>query len=277
MTEPRRFIVSTVFAWSLTISVGVMTVVGVMAAFLPAGVIDQPALRIACVLSFAALAGLALGNANCAAAAAQHAVSRNAPFWTAVAPALLNAAIFCGASVVGVHLGWEMMRLNVHGDIQLPDTSVIDLCAFLVAFAKVAQAWVVETRKSLDQAAIEAAEAADREERKSTNAAMRRAEPPLRQPWAPEVVEGGRTSARIATGAAAVSVGLAGALTDQPAQAASFQAPALPLIEHSAQTWPSPEVHAEHLLKAGASQRSAAKVTGLTRYKIGLIAAEVAA
>lgn len=273
MTEPRRFLVSTIFAWSLTISVGVMTVVGVMAAFLPAGSTDATTLRTICVLSFAALAGLALGNANCAAAAAQHAVSRNAPFWTAVAPALLNAAIFCGASVIGVHLGWEMMRANVSSDIKLPDTAVIDACAFLVAFAKVGQAWVVETRKSLDQAAIEAADAADRDDRRlaeenrlAARVAERSATQPVRQPFMPEVVEGGRGSV----------VRLADAV-EQSAEAASFEPPALPVVQHSAQTWPTPETHAEELLKAGASKRSVAKVTGLSRYKVGMIADEVAA
>lgn len=280
MTEPRKFIVSTIFAWSLTISVGVMTVAGVVAAFLPPEMIDQPTLRVACVLSFAALAGLALGNANCAAAAAQHTVSQGAPFWTATAPALLNAAIFCAASVIGVHLGWEILKASAQPGIHLPDTAVVDVAAFLVAFAKVAQAWVVETRRSLDAASIALADAAAREEMAAIRAADKSAVRPPRQPFQPAVVEGGRTPSRagqVATGVAVVTAGMTGAMADRPAEAATFALPSLEPVNHSEQTWPNREAHAAALLAQGRSQREAAKLTGLTRYKVGLIAGGQAA
>ncbi len=282
MTAPRRFIVSTVFAWSLTIAVGVMTVAGVVAAFLPADMLDQSATRLACVLSFAALAGLALGNANCAAAAAQHSVSQGAPFWTATFPALLNAAIFCAASVIGVHLGWEMLKAGAQPGIHLPETWIVDTAAFLVSFAKVAQAWVVETRRSLDAAQIAASEAAEREELSAIRKAERSATRPPRQPFQPEVVDGGRPAGQIShvsqpvAGAVAVSAAVTGILADQPADAASFQPPALEMVSHSEQTWASAEAHAAALLKAGQSERAVARTTGLSRYKVGQLK-EVAA
>ena len=262
MTQPRRFIVSTLFAWALTIAVGVMTVSGVVAAFLPTDVLDQSATRLACVVAFAALAGLSLGNANCAAAAAQHAVSRGAPFWTATFPALLNAAIFCGASVIGVHLGWEILKAGAPEGIQLPDTATVDAAAFLVAFAKVAQAWVVETRRSLDVAQIAAAEAAEREALSAIRKAERSANHPTRQPFQPEVVEGGRSANQInhisqpLVGVATVSAAVAGAVAGRPADAATFDPTTIGPTIHSEQTWASAEAHAAALLNAGNSQRS---------------------
>lgn len=276
MTEPRRFIVSTIFAWALTIAVGVMTVAGVVAAFLPAEVLDQSATRMACVLAFAALAGLALGNANCAAAAAQHTVSQGAPFWTATFPALLNAAIFCAASVIGVHLGWEMLKTGAQPDIHLPNTLAVDVAAFLVSFAKVAQAWVVETRRSLDAAQIEAARLAERDELSAIREADRSATRPKRRPFQPEVVEGGRPAGHVSQPVAvgvAVSATVAGAVADQPADAASFQPPELTPVSHSAMTYEGPEAHAAALLAAGESKRAVARKTGLSRYKVGEIAA----
>jgi len=290
MTEPRKFIVSTVFAWALTIAVGVMTVAGVVAAFLPADVLDQSATRMACVLAFAALAGLALGNANCAAAAAQHSVSQGAPFWTATFPALLNAAIFCAASVIGVHLGWEMLKVGAQPNIHLPSTLVVDVAAFLVAFAKVAQAWVVETRRSLDAAQIAAADAAERAELSAIRAAQQsatladpKAKRPASQPFQPKVVEGGRTASQIghfgqpAANALAVSAAVVGALADRPADAATFELPNLEPVNHSERTYASAEDHAAALLQTGLSQRAVVRQTGLSRYMVGQIARSAAA
>lgn len=283
MTEPRRFTVSTIFSWALTIAVGVMTVAGVAAAFLPPTMLDQEMTRLACVVAFAAVAGLALGNANCAAAAAQHAVSAGAPFWSAVFPALLNAAIFCAASVIGVHLGWEILKSGAQPGIALPSTAAVDAAAFLIGFAKVAQAWVVETRRSLDAVSIAAADAAERELRSAIRAADRSANQPARQPFQPEVVEGGRSTSQFgqcghgAAGAAAIAVGVAGAMADQPTEAARFQPPTLAVPDHSARTWADREAHAKALLQQGISQREAARTTGVTRYKVGRIALSLAA
>ncbi|MEQ1809374.1 MAG: hypothetical protein ABL889_05595 [Terricaulis sp.] len=285
MTQPRRFIVSTVFAWALTIAVGVMTVAGVVAAFLPTDMLDQSATRLTCVVAFAALAGLSLGNANCAAAAAQHTVSQGAPFWTATAPALLNAAIFCAASVVGVHLGWEILKVGAQPNIHLPDTATVDGMAFLVAFAKVSQAWVVETRRSLDAAQIEAAKVAEREElaaiRKTERSTMTPDQPanrPTRQPFQPEVVEGGRPDNQINhIGPPLVSRSVeptaeTAVVADRPINAAIFELTTIEPDSHSEQTWASAEAHAAALLNAGNSQRSVVRDTGLTRYKVGRIA-----
>lgn len=283
MTEPRRFTVSTIFSWALTIAVGVMTVAGVAAAFLPPTMLDQEMTRLACVIAFAAVAGLALGNANCAAAAAQHAVSESAPFWTAVFPPLLNAAIFCAASVIGVHLAWETLKAGAQPGIALPSTAAVDAAAFLIGFAKVAQAWIIETRRSLDAASIATADAAERELRSAIHAADRSASQPARKQFQPEVVEGGRSASQFgqlshgAAGAAAVAVGVTASVAGQPTEAAMFQRPMLAPSDHSARTWADREAHAKALLEQGTSQREAARTTGVTRYKVGKIALSLAA
>lgn len=77
MTTARSsYLWSVVCAWALTIAVGALTVAGVLAMFMRLGPDGDAALRTLCVISFAAVAGLALANANNAAAAAMHAMSR---------------------------------------------------------------------------------------------------------------------------------------------------------------------------------------------------------
>lgn len=94
---------------------------------------------------------------------------------------------------------------------------------------------------------------------------------PPRQPFQPEVVEGGRSGQALA-GVTAASVALAGGVTDRAPEAVSFQPPNLPTVSHSEQTWANPEAHAKALLAEGRSQREAARLTGLTRYMVGQIA-----
>jgi hypothetical protein len=108
--------------------------------------------------------------------------------------------------------------------------------------------------------------------RRSANAEPKR---PVSQPFRPEVVEGGRSASQIGqsvAGAVAVSATVAGVVADRPAEAASFQPPALEQVSHSQQTWASREAHAAALLKSGLSQRAVVRETGLSRYMVGQIA-----
>jgi hypothetical protein len=240
------------------------------------------------VVAFAAVAGLALGNANCAAAAAQHAVSRKAPFWSAAFPALLNAAIFCAASVIGVHLGWEMLAAGAPPNVELPETATVDLAAFLVAFAKVAQAWVVEMRRSLDEAAIQeeadkqAAElAAIRNDNRRLAGEAEQSRPRLvhssdlptdEAPSRPKLLN--TTIKAAAAGGVAWGSAEAAALpADQPAPAAI-----LPFSQPTAGVWPDGETHCRHLIAAeGWRGRNAlARETRLTKYRCAQLLDELA-
>ena len=164
MRDRQTYLWSVVCAWALTIAVGSLTVAGVLAMFMRLGPSGDAALRTLCVISFAAVAGLALANANNAAAAAMHAMSRGTHskdwHWPTLAPALVCAAGFCLSSVIGVHLGWEIMtRGSTHAE--LPEAPQVLIAAAFLAFAKPAMSWVIEGRRSLDKADADAAEATE--------------------------------------------------------------------------------------------------------------------
>jgi hypothetical protein len=136
---------------------------------------------------------------------------------------------------------------------------------------------VKEGREAL-RAAHEKAERETAEELAAIRArsASQPATQPKRQPFQPAVVEGGRPASQISqsvAGAVAVSATVAGAVADRPAEAASVQPPRLEAVSHSEQTWASAEAHAAALLAEGLSRRAVAEQTGLTRYKVGQIAA----
>lgn len=103
---------------------------------------------------------------------------------------------------------------------------------------------------------------------------------PPRQPFRPEVVEGGHKPAsdgRQPVEASASSAKDQPLVAEPPASPASFAPPDLPIVSHSEKTWPNPEAHAADLLKQRVGQREVARVTGLTRYKVGQIARETEA
>lgn len=152
---------SVVCAWGLTIAVGAMTVSGVLAMFLRPGGGWETHLRTICVWAFAAVAGLALTNANNAAAAAMHAASRSPMnrkvFW----PACVCALGFCFASVIGVHLGWEVMTHDEMRHMKMPEPGAVLAAGAFLAFGKVAMNWIVEGRRMMDKADADAAEASE--------------------------------------------------------------------------------------------------------------------
>ncbi|MBL8549243.1 MAG: AsnC family protein [Hyphomonadaceae bacterium] len=164
VSERRSYVFSVSCAWALTIAVGAMTVAGVLAMFLRLGSPWDARLHALCVFAFAAVAGLALANANNAAAAAMHAMTRGKTWrdwhWPTLLPALVCAGGFCFASVIGVHLGWEIMTQGT-AHRELPDPRQVLLAAAFLAFAKPAMSWVVEGRRAMDKADAEAAEAAE--------------------------------------------------------------------------------------------------------------------
>ena len=278
---------STVCAWGLTISVVILGVCGAMAMFMPGADLLGVSLSHWCVVAFAAMAALAVASANNAAAAAMHAISQPTGWhWPTLAPAILCAAGFAIASNVAVHLGWSVLTASASQPEKLPEPWKVEMAALFLCFAKPAMAWIIEGRRAMDladQRAAEAAEAAElsaiRQTQRSVTLADQPATRPVSQPFQPKVVEGGRPANQIShvsqsvAGVTAISATVAGAMADRPAEAASFDLPRPEPVSHSEQTFASAEAHAVYLLKNGASQRAVVKQTGLTRYKVGQIAA----
>lgn len=246
MTAERpSYLWSVVCAWALTIAVGALTVAGVLAMFMRLGPDGDAALRTLCVISFAAVAGLALANANNAAAAAMHAMTRGTHWkqwhWPTLLPALICAAGFCLSSVIGVHLGWEIMtRGATHAE--LPEAPQVLIAAAFLAFAKPAMSWVIEGRRAMDKADADAAEALEN----TRLDALRQAEIASRNPPASDNVTHLRPRQRrtVVGAAAAASALLLGAPHDA--------AEAAPLTQQDAPTQPAsdapetqPETQAE--------------------------------
>lgn len=285
-TERPSYLWSTVCAWGLTISVVILGVCGAMAMFMPGVDLLGVSLSHWCVVAFAAMAALAVASANNAAAAAMHAISQPTGWhWPTLAPAILCAVGFAIASNVAVHLGWSVLTAAASQPEKLPEPWKVELAALFLCFAKPAMAWIIEGRRAMDaadQRAAEAAEAAElsaiRDAQRSAKVAEPEAKRPAIQPFQPKVVEGGRPASQIShvgqsvAGAVAVSATVAGVVADRPAEAASFQPPALEQVSHSQQTWASREAHAAALLKTGLSQRAVVRETGLSRYMVGQIA-----
>lgn len=281
--ERPSYLWSTVCAWSLTISVVVLGVAGAIAMFMPADELAGLSRQQWCVTAFAAMAALSIACANNAAAAAMHAISRPGGWmhwhWPTLAPSLICAIGFAFASNQAVHLGWAVLAAMAAHPEDLPPAEQVNTAALFLCFAKPAMAWIIEGRKAMDLADHRAAEVAEEERLSAIRKAERSATRPQRQPFQPEVVEGGRSANQLSqigqsvVTASAVSATMVGAMTDRPAEAATFELPTIETISHSAQTWPSREAHAAALLKAGKSQRAVVRETGLTRYKVGQIAA----
>lgn len=276
MSNPRSYVWSTVCAWGLTGSVAVLGVAGAITMFQPSAEFDG-----LCVAAFASMAAFSIAGANNAAAAAMHAMSREGGWrkwhWPTLAPAILCAVGFAIASNFGVHLGWAILAENAAHPDKLPSALQVDAAALFLCFAKPAMTWVIEGRRAMDDEAKAAADRAEQAELAAIRAAERANRPPPRQPFQPEVVEGGRPPAgvghKVAIAAAAAAAAISPA-AGQPAEAA-----ALPVAAANDQAiggvWPSREAHARALLRGHHKERAVARETGLTRYKVSLLAAEL--
>ena len=72
-------------------------------------------------------------------------------------PALLCCIGFAFATNIGVHMGWEIVKVNAPAGAHLPPAFTIDAVFYIFAFAKPAMAWIVEGRKAMDAEAASAA------------------------------------------------------------------------------------------------------------------------
>lgn len=251
----------------LVSSATVLTVVGVLAAFLPLGGVWQDILRAICVTAFAAVAGFALLVSNQAAAAAHHVLTRRrqfrATFWIALA-----CAVICGTtSVIGVHVGWTLVAVNAAPDLfGLPPVWAVDIAGGALAFTKPAMSWVIEGRRAIERLDREEAEGEERlhrravaaEERAARRRALERqqdADPGQRGATAralgPKVKESPRLRA-FEVGAVAPAAAPCGATTAAPSPPRSTEA-----------SPPRDDALARRLIENGASAHGVSKQSGL--------------
>jgi hypothetical protein len=223
-------------------------------------VAGQPERALVCIVAQALAIALAILG--------RRALTGQMPF-SAIAAGLLAGGCAWWASH-GLALAWYD-DAERNGEPMVIFLAALEPALFLLA------EHVKEGREAL-RAAHEKSEREMAEELAAIRArsASQPASQPKRQPFQPAVVEGGRPASQIGqsvAGAVAVSATVAGAVADRPAEAASVQPPRLEAVSHSHRTWASAEAHAAALLAEGLSRRAVAEQTGLTRYKVGQIAA----
>jgi len=157
-------------------------------------------------------------------------------------------------SALGIRHAWEANG-QAANDLMVGFLAALEPLLFLAA----------EHIKEGREALRERAKRDEEETRAALEAARQR--DAARQPFRPEVVEGGR-AAQVAALVGAVALGNAG----EAAQAAPMSPPELPpkpqSVAHSQRTWAHADEHAAHLLAQGVSQRQVAATTGLSRWQV---------
>lgn len=236
-------------------------------AFSANGEVHWLALAVGLFLSAGCALCLLLSNASAANAQIYFASGR----WLS---GLGAAGVFLGGgavSMTSMHTGWVVFSGWASG-YPLPADEHMTWAFAFIAYVKPVVNWNIQALKDI-KGEREAAELAAAK----AEAAARQPPPQApRQPFRPEVVEGGRPSHVAATAVALVAASASQAQA-QPADLPPLQPPVLETVSHSAKTWADAAAHAEHLLKIGASQREVSRQTGLTRYRVGQIAGSVAA
>jgi len=148
--EQRNYTWSSIFAWGLTLSGATLATGGVLGMFWP-----QMDIGWLCVGAFAAMMAFGIGLVNCAASGAMHAIKHRKADggkvdYAVLLPALACCVGFAFATNIGVHMGWEIVKINAPAGAHLPPAFTIDAVFYIFAFAKPAMAWIVEGRKAMD-------------------------------------------------------------------------------------------------------------------------------
>lgn len=148
--EQRNYTWSSIFAWGLTLSGATLATGGVLGMFWP-----QMDIGWLCVGAFAAMMAFGIGLVNCAASGAMHAIKHRKADggkvdYAVLLPALACCVGFAFATNIGVHMGWEIVKVNAPAGAHLPPAFTIDAVFYIFAFAKPAMAWIVEGRKAMD-------------------------------------------------------------------------------------------------------------------------------
>lgn len=162
--EQRNYTWSSIFAWGLTLSGATLATGGVLGMFWP-----QMDIGWLCVFAFAAMMAFGIGLVNCAASGAMHAIKHRKPEggkvdYAVLLPALACCVGFAFATNIGVHMGWEIVKVNAPAGAHLPPAFTIDAVFYIFAFAKPAMAWIVEGRKAMDAEDYAARQAQRRKE-----------------------------------------------------------------------------------------------------------------
>lgn len=281
MRKARAFFWSRAAVGGLVISTASLAVVGVCAMFLDLPPDWAAFVRAVCVVSFACVAGFALGVAQVATAAAQT-LQGKPEFLTAFKLALWCAVLTGCVSLAGVHLGWSL--LTGHTDA-LPPWWAVDLGGLGLAFVKPAMSFVIEACVTVDRAEIKVAEDAvtarlDAIAAEERAARRVRAEPtPAPSPLKGEEAPAQRRSnlkvvEKVAGGAAAglLLMGAAGA----PAQAAVATEPMAHTQTAGAVT-PAMRAEAKRMIAQGINPRRTSKLTRVPYSTCKRYAAEIRA
>lgn len=148
--EQRNYTWSSIFAWGLTLSGATLATGGVLGMFWP-----QMDIGWLCVTAFAGMMAFGIGLVNCAASGAMHAIKHRKADggkvdYAVLLPALACCVGFAFATNIGVHMGWEIVKINAPQGANLPPAVTVDAVFYIFAFAKPAMAWIVEGRKAMD-------------------------------------------------------------------------------------------------------------------------------
>ena len=162
--EQRNYTWSSIFAWGLTLSGATLATGGVLGMFWP-----QMDISWLCVAAFAAMMAFGIGLVNCAASGAMHAIKHRKSDggkvdYAVLLPALACCVGFAFATNIGVHMGWEIVKVNAPAGAHLPPAFTIDAVFYIFAFAKPAMAWIVEGRKAMDAETMATRQAQRRKE-----------------------------------------------------------------------------------------------------------------
>lgn len=148
----NRYFFSRGIGWALTACVGLQLVAGILAVFIPDDLgISARVLRATCAFGFAGTCLFALAAGNCCAAHACAAFSMGRAGRHVFVPAAMLSVLFCGAALLGVDLGWAVLKADDGHPAALPWDGFVVAASFLLAPAKPALAWIVEGRIALDR------------------------------------------------------------------------------------------------------------------------------
>lgn len=178
----------------LVVSVGTMLVSGVLLLFLPVSDSVRDALRTACTLGLAGMGLCALIAAQCAAAHAQAGWEARRML-SLFLPGLALCLGLAGTSMVGVHLGWQVLTLGAPET--LPSEAQITAASLFLALSKPAMSWLLAARVAVDR------ERERRDDRETVDLAREREQRALE-------AEERRRALRVAGVAGAAGLALAG-------------------------------------------------------------------
>jgi hypothetical protein len=147
-TAEKDFAASNLFAWGLTGCVATLAVCAILSL---GGIGDADALGSVCIVAFAGVAGFALALANVSAGHLMQFAHqwKHGRYRAQAIIAGICALGFCLASLLGVEMGWQIVKSRATGWVMPPDWVVLVAASF-IAFAKPAMTLLIEARRLAD-------------------------------------------------------------------------------------------------------------------------------